>query len=206
MTRTIRRYPSANPLLYIVTGLCPVLIPSFTLQNGMILGFGVAVHAIVLAALVPVLSRLTSDSLRYYLALAVSGLVATLYGLGIRAVFPAESFGLSPFLALLALNCFGLSVLRASLRQEGLDRLPEYARSAAILLLSWMVFAAIRELLGSGMITLYSRESAAAVLDLRSIVKYPIRMALLPSGAFLLLGYGSALYRLRAKQKQGMKP
>jgi len=202
MTRITRRFPAANPLLYIVTGLCPILIPSFTLQNGMILGFGVAAHAIVLAALVPVLSRLTNDSLRFYLSLAVSGIVATLYGLGIRALFPAESYGLSPFLALLALNCFGLSVLRSSLRQEGLERLPEFARSAAILFLSLIVFAALRELLGSGMVTLYSRESAAAVLDLRSVLKFPIRMALLPSGAFLLLGYGCALYRLRGKRRK----
>ncbi|MCK7486239.1 MAG: hypothetical protein MZU97_12330 [Bacillus subtilis] len=65
-----------------------LLIPSFTLQNGMILGFGVAAHAIVLAALVPVLSRLTSDSLRYYLALAVSGLAATLIRTGDTGCFP----------------------------------------------------------------------------------------------------------------------
>ncbi|MCK7486238.1 MAG: hypothetical protein MZU97_12325 [Bacillus subtilis] len=50
--------------------------------------------------------------------------------------------------------------------------MPEYARSAAILLLSWTAFAAVPgNLLGSGMITLHSRESAAAVLDRSGPVK-----------------------------------
>lgn len=192
----------ANPILLMVTGLCPVLIPSYTLQNGLILGLGVASHAVILAALVPVLSRLASDSIRFYLSLSVSGLVAALYGLGVRAVFPAEAFGLSPFLAFIALNCFGLAVLRGSLRQTGLDRLPEYARSAGELLLTWVVFAALRELLGSGILTLYSTDTARAVLDLRSVFLFPIRIALLPSGAFLLLGYGAALYRFHAKPRK----
>lgn len=192
----------ANPVLLMVTGLCPVLIPSFTLQNGLILGLGVASHGVILAALVPVLSKLASDSIRFYLSLSISGMVAVLYGLGVRAVFPAEAFGLSPFLAFIALNCFGLAVLRGSLRQTGLDRLPEYLRAAGELLLTWIVFAALRELLGSGLLTLYSTESARAVLDLRTVFVFPLRIALLPSGAFLLLGYGVALYRIRTKPRK----
>ena len=202
MTKIASRTPSANPLLLLMTGLCPVLIPSFTLQNGMILGLGVAVHAILLAALIPMLGRLTGDSLRYFLSLAVSGLIATLYGLAVRFVFPAESYGLSPFLAFIALNCYGLSVLGGSLRQNDHERLPEYARSAGSLFLTWTVFAALRELLGSGTITLYATETARAMLDLRAVLKYPVRMALMPAGAFLLLGYGSALYRFHAKRKK----
>ena len=194
----------ANPLFLIVTGLCPMLIPSYTLQKGLILGIGVSVHAMILAAFVPVLVRLTGDSIRFSLSLAVSGMVAALYGLGVRFLFPAEAFGLSPFLALIAVNCFGLSVLRGSLRQTGLNRVMDYARSSGELLLTWIGFSALRELLGSGLLTLYSMESSRAVLDLRTLFPYPLRIALLPSGAFLLLGYGIALYRLRAKrQKEG---
>jgi Na+-translocating ferredoxin:NAD+ oxidoreductase RnfE subunit len=202
MTPIAEKNGSSNPVLLIVTGLCPLLIPSITIQRALILGIGVGVHAVILAVLVPILSRVCGDSIRFNLSLAVSGMVAALYGLGIRAVFPAEAFGLSPFLALIALNCFGLSVLRGSLRQSGLDRLPEYARSAAWLLLTWLGFAALRELTGSGLLTLYATETSRAVLDLRSLIIYPIRLATLPAGAFLLLGYGIALYRLRAKRRK----
>lgn len=194
---------SANPVLLVATGLCPVLIPSTTLQSGTILGFGIAVHAVALALVVPFLSRVAGDSIRFLLSLAVSGMIAALYGLAVRAVFPAEAFGLSPFLALIALNCFGISVLRGSLRQTGLERFPEYARSAGELLLTWIVFSAIREFLGSGTLTLFVTATSRVALDLRSAMVYPVRMALLPSGAFLLLGYGIALYRLRAKRRKG---
>ncbi len=193
---------SANPVLLVATGLCPVLIPATTLQSGTILGFGVAVHAVALALVLPFLSRVAGDSIRFLLSLAVSGMVATLYGLAVRAVFPAEAFGLSPFLAFIALNCFGISVLRGSLRQPGLDRFPEYARSAGELLLTWIIFSAIREVLGSGTLTLFVDETSRIALDLRSVLVYPVRLALLPSGAFLLLGYGIALYRLRVKRRK----
>jgi len=202
MNQPNERPSASNPVLMVVTGLCPLLIPSVTFQRGYILGIGVVVHAILLAALLPVLGRMVGSSLQFSLSLALSGMITALYSVGVRLAFPAEAYGLSPFLGLIAVNCFGLSVLRGSLRQAGLDRLPEYARSAGILLLTWLGFSALREVLGSGFLTLYATETSRAVLDLRSVIVFPLRSVLLPFGAFLLLGYCIALYRLRGKRRK----
>lgn len=204
MRRNEKSSPAANPLLLLISGLCPVLIPTFTFQNGVILGFGIAIHAIILAAVIPILKNLVSESLRFLLSLTVSAIVSVIYGLVVRLLFPASVSGLSPFLALIALNCFSLSIIRGSLRQDALEKIPEYARSAGAFFVTVLVFAALRELIGSGVITIYRTETARIVWDLRSLVRIPIRIALLPSGAFLLLGYGIALYQSWRKHRRGV--
>lgn len=203
MKQKSERDSTANPLLLLVTGLCPLLIPSFTLQNGLILGLGVCLHALLLAATIPPLAKLVGESLRFHLALTISAVITVIYSLTVRLVFPAEVPSLSPFIAFIALNCFSLSVMEGSLRQQSLEKFPEYARSAIVLFLTLIVFASLRELLGSGILTLYRTETAQAILDLRLLIRFPLRIALLPSGAFLLLGYGIAAYRLRNKRKKG---
>ncbi len=205
MTLKNAQVSSANPFLLLVSGLCPVLMPSFTLQNGLILGFGISIHAVLLAAILPVLLRAVRRTLHFTIAMSLSALIALLYGILIRAVFPYEAFGLSPYLSILALNCYGLAILRGSLRQDSLEKVPEYAKSSAVLFFTVAVFSALREVLGSGRITFLQTETLQAVLDLRFLVRVPIRMALLPAGAFLLLGYSIALYRMRIQAKGRVK-
>ena len=196
---------TANPLLLLVSGLCPVLIPSFTFQSGFVMGLGVALHATILAALVPLLARMTNPALRYPVALSFSAVIATVHGMAVRFLFPAFALGLAPFIAFLALNCFGLSVMKGSLRQDSLERFSEYAKAAALSFVTVIAFAGLRELLGSGMITFYRTEKLRVVLDLRSVIRLPLRMALLPSGAFILLGYAIAGNRMWAARRRGIK-
>lgn len=190
-----------NPMLLLIAGLCPVLIPTNTLQNGIILGLGIAIHAMLLALLIPAIAKISEKELQFPISIALSSLIAAVYGLVIRILFPDGYTGLSPFLALIALNCFSLSVLRGSLRQESLERFPEYARSAAVFFLTIVAFAIIREMLGSGVVTLYASEHARLVLDLRNVIRIPIRLMLLPAGAFMLLGYAIAGYKLHLHAK-----
>jgi len=201
MNPNAEKNDTANPLLMLVSGLCPVLIPSFTLQNGIILGAGVALHAILLAVFVPLLIKLIGKELHFSVAVMLSAAIAAVYGAAVRLAFPYEYPGLSPFLALIALNCFGLSVLRGSLRQDSLERLPEYARSALYFLATLLLFSSVRELFGSGMITLYHAETAKWTLDLRNYLTVPLPILLLPAGAFLLLGYAIAARQFWSQTK-----
>jgi len=201
MNQKGEKIDTANPMLLLVSGLCPVLIPSFTLQNGLILGVGIALHAVLLAALIPLLIKLVSKELHFPVSVMISALITVIYGATVRIAFPYEYPGLSPFLALIALNCFGFSVLRGSLRQDSLERFSEYARSAISFLVSLVLFSFVREVLGSGMITVYQTEAARLIVDLRDLVMVPIPIMLLPAGAFLLLGYAIAAYQFRMQTK-----
>ena len=209
---------SPDPVLGSLLGLGPLAVAARSLAEGLILGFGAALCALVLGAAIPPLRRQLPERFRAPASLILSTALALLYGLAAEAYFPVASAGLWLYLPLLAVNCLSLQAIRLSARQvarqaalqgeEGYQPVDVPLRFAIVLkgAGSYLVLAsalgAFRELFGIGSLTLPGFGPDRFVLTLSS--EAPLRLLVTPAGGFLLLGFLTALYRaiLRARGRR----
>jgi Na+-translocating ferredoxin:NAD+ oxidoreductase RnfE subunit len=63
-------------------------------------------------------------------------------------------------------------------------------------LLSLLGIALIREVLGSGTITLAAVGNFSGVIMIPGLAESPVRLISLPAGAFLVMGYAKAVFDL----------
>mgnify|MGYP001767041437 CR=1 FL=1 len=78
-----------NPLLAGLLGLCPLVAADRGLPEGIALGLGAAICALVLGAVAAPSRGFVPDRLRAIFSLALSSAVALLYSFGVRAYSPA---------------------------------------------------------------------------------------------------------------------
>jgi electron transport complex protein RnfE len=191
-----RRLWGENPLLACLVGLCPALAVSDRLANALLLAavmlfalLGTGIASVALERLVPPRLRLPAR------LLLASALVSAAQRL-LWALAPTLTAGLGVYLPLLAVNCLLLGSAGAgSLSQGVLEAAGRGAAFAAAL----AAIALVREVLGAGTITLFPLGSFGGVWRIRGLV--PARVLAAAPGAFLLLGYASALVRRRARRR-----
>jgi len=194
MSMEARREPfTPDPLLGALIGLCPVVAASDSLADGVILGLGAALSALVLGLSLPSLKSLMPARLRSPMAFALAAGLAALYGLAAEAYSPLLAKGLGIYLPLVAVNCLVLASLRRGLR-PGEDSALGLAATVFLYFLVSVLVAGLREVLGAGSLTL-----PTPGLSPRSLVileSPPLRLLVAPAGGFMVLGCLAAAYRL----------
>ncbi len=195
-----------NPGLVQLLGLCPLLAVSTTVVYG--LGLGLATIAVLLISntLAALIGRWLLPEIRIAVFVVIIAAAVTAVELTLAAWLPAIHAGLGIFLPLIVTNCLVLAraesfASRNALRPAMLDAL---AMGVGFLLVL-LALGASRELLGHGTLGAGLEEVLGPAWTGARLEVFPERagllFALLPPGAFILLGLMLAARNLTARRR-----
>lgn len=178
-----------NPVFVLMLGLCPILSMSAKVDNA--LGMGVAVTFVLLCSnvIISLLRSFIRDTIRIPAFIVVIASFVTIVELVVKAFIPSLSV-LGVYLPLITVNCIILGRAEAfasknTVYKSALDGLGMGIGFTLALLL----IAFIREILGSGSISLPGLKISIPVLS-----SHPIQVLSLAPGALLVMGLLLALF------------
>jgi electron transport complex protein RnfE len=186
-----------NPLCVYVLGLCPVLAVSSRVIDALAMGIALLVILIIVTLVMSAVKDYVPDRFRIFVCTAVAGSCASMTDLIMRAYMPGLSDELGIFVPLITVN--------ALILDRALNFAKENTPSVSFwdglgmglgFLLALLGVSVIREILGSGTITLVSAGSFSGVITIPGLSQSPIRAVSLSAGGFLVLGYLKAVFDL----------
>jgi len=120
-----------------------------------------------------------------------------------HAFAPSIYKALGIFLPLIVVNCIILGRAEAfANRNSVMDSFLDGIGMGVGFTLALTLIALIREVFGSGTITLFAIGNFSGVIKIPLLYKYPVRIMTLAAGALLLMGYLKALFNYLEKRKE----
>ncbi len=201
-----------NPLFVTVLGMCPSLAITTSLENA--IGMGIAVFfVLVLSNLIislitvnPKMKELVKP-VRIPVYIVVIATLVTIVEMVLHAYLVDLYNSLGVFIPLIVVNCIILGRAEAfASDNKPLDSVVDGVGMALGYTLALMIISFFRELLGSGLITIWGAKSANPIqLNLIPVFEFigiePINMFIKPVGAFLTLGFILAVLAAIANKK-----
>jgi Na+-translocating ferredoxin:NAD+ oxidoreductase subunit E len=191
-----------NALLTLLLGLCPALAVSARLSDAIVLSLGVLFVLPAAALLARPISRVKRAGLQSYLSVAAVAAAVTVYDFLVRTGLPMERARLGIYVPILAANCL---ILGRFFQYSRLEDAGEGFRDALGTALGYavvlLVIAAVREMVGAGRLTLFPVGSFSGTVSLGIPEDVPVRMAALPAGGLILLGFLVGLKRAISGRK-----
>ncbi len=181
-----------NPTFVQLLGMCPTLAVTTSVINA--LGMGAAVIVVLMCSnlFISLVRKLVPSEVRIASYIVIISGFVTAVELLIKAFFPDIDAALGLFIPLIVVNCIILA--RAEAFASKNPPLPSVVDGLACgigFTLALVCIAAVRELLGTGM--LFAAGDGTGGIRIFGDWFTPITVFLLPSGAFLTLGFLIAL-------------
>lgn len=184
-----------NPVFIIVLGLCPALGVSTIVVNAIGMGAGVLFVLLGSNIFVSLLKNFIPDKVRIPAYIVIIASFVTIVEMFMEAFIPVLYDNLGVFVPLIVVNCIILGRAEAfanknSVKSSVLDALGMgFGFTMALMLISL-----VREVFGSGTITLFPIGSFSGVIEIPGLVDSPIRVFGLAAGALLVIGFLKALF------------
>jgi len=182
-----------NPGLVKLLGLCPLLAVSNTAVNGLGLGIATLLTLLVTSSSVSLLKHHLHDAVRLPAQVLIIASTVTAIELTMAAWLPGLHSTLGIFLPLIVTNCLILGRSEAFASRQALA--PSMHDAAAMgtgFLLVLLALGSLRELIGQGTLltdlNLLNQNLPTPTTIQLFDPEYGILLALLPPGAFILLG------------------
>jgi electron transport complex protein RnfE len=189
-----------NPVLRLLLGMCPTLAVTAAVKPALTMGLSVIFVLLFSNIVVSSLRHLLKPHLRilmFTLTIATAVTIADLY---LKAFMPEMSASLGPFIPLIIVNCIIIGRAEACASKNGLVvSIIDALGMGAGFTITLCVLAAIREVLGTGMIF----ETIAVLKPVGAGGWYtPWAGMGMPVGAFITLGLILAGVNLITKKTQ----
>lgn len=181
-----------NPTFVQLLGMCPTLATTTSVINA--IGMGAAVTAVLAFSnlFISLLRNIIPKQIRIASYIVIISGFVTAVELIIKAYFPAIDAALGLFIPLIVVNCIILARAEAFASKNGpVASFIDGIATGIGFMLALICISAVRELLGTGMLF----ASADGTGGVRILGEWfsPASIFLLPSGAFLTLGFIIAL-------------
>lgn len=174
-----------NPTFRLVLGMCPTLAVTTSLENA--IGMGVATTFVLCGsnAVISLLRKVVPSGIRIPAFVVVIATFVTVADLLMQAYLPALTEKLGIFIPLIVVNCivFARAESFASRNPVGSSVLDGLGMGIGFTL-SLSVIAIVRELLGTGAVTVWG----GLRLALPESISPGITIFILPAGGFMALG------------------
>ena len=194
-----------NPIFIIVLGLCPALAVSTQVVNA--LGMGVGVVFVLLGSniFVSLLKNFIPERVRIPSYIVIIASFVTIVDLAMQAYAPSLSKSLGVFVQLIVVNCIILGRAEAFANKNTVkDSVLDALGMGIGFTLGLLLISIIREVLGSGTITLFAIGDFDGRIEIPGLVSSPMRVMGLAAGALLTIGYLKALFNwMEAKRLRG---
>ncbi len=195
-----------NPIVGTALGLCPALAVSYRVDNAIALGAAVFAILLLTAATMMPIGMQVPLRYRFMLQLVVSSALAAVAELLFQAYAPSVASRLGIYVPIIAVNCLVLGGAehfgsRSTWGGALLQRLIEGLGFFVALL----VISVVREVLGSGTITLFRMGTFDGVVHVGALESHPASLFGYAAGALIVLGYLQALaeWVSRARKERG---
>ena len=182
-----------NPVLILLLGLCSALAVTTTLESAYIMGFCVLVVLIASEFLVSMIKKIVPDNVKIPTYILIIGTFVTIVEILLSKFVPNVYEVLNIYLPLIIVNCIvlGRCLNVASKKSIGYSLLDAIGMGLGYTLALSMI-AFIRELFGSGTITLI--DNLSTLTKSKFIIEvfdksYLPNFLVSPSGAFLVVGF-----------------
>lgn len=194
-----------NPIFIIVLGLCPALAVSTQVVNAIGMGAGVIFVLLGSNIFVSLLKDFIPEKVRIPSYIVIIASFVTIVDLVMQGFAPSLSKSLGVFVQLIVVNCIILGRAEAFASKNKLsDSVLDALGMGVGFTLALGLISLIREVLGSGTITLFAIGSFNGVIRLPGLAESPARVMSLAAGALLVMGYLKALITwLNSRQKAG---
>lgn len=196
-----------NPVFVQLLGMCPTLATTTSVVNA--LGMGTAVIAVLAFSnlFISLLRKLIPEEVRIASYIVIISGFVTAVELIIKAYFPSIDASLGLFIPLIVVNCIILARAEAfASKNEPFESFIDGLATGIGFMLALVCIAAVRELIGTG--GLFASSDGTGGIAVFGDWYSPATIFLLPSGAFLTLGFLIALVQKlrdmsaeRARQK-----
>lgn len=189
-----------NPIFILMLGLCPTLAVTTSVING--IGMGLATLFVLLGSnlVISLIRGIVPEKVRIPIFIVVIASFVTIVDLFMQAYTPPLAEALGIFIPLIVVNCIilGRAEAFASKHKPGAS-LADGLGMAIGFLLALVLLALIREVLGSGTITLRMM-GIGPRLTIPLLAENKLVVMILPPGAFLTLGLLMAFFNSIRKQ------
>lgn len=193
-----------NPTFVQLLGMCPTLATTTSLVNALGMGVSVIVVLAFSNLFISLLRRIIPKEVRIASYIVIISGFVTAVELIIKAYFPAIDASLGLFIPLIVVNCIILARAEAFASKNGpLESFIDGIATGIGFTLALICIAAVRELLGTGM--LFQASDGTGGVRIFGDWFSPISIFLMPTGAFLTLGFIiAAVQKIRADvEKRG---
>lgn len=194
-----------NPGLVQLLGLCPLLAISTTLAYGLGLGLATIAVLVISNTLAAIIGRWLLPEVRIAVFVVILATAVTTVELTLAAWMPGMHRALGIFLPLIVTNCLLLARAETFASRQALA--PAMLDAVAMgggFLVVLLALGTIRELLGHGTLGAGLHELLGPAASGWRFELFPerngLRLALLPPGAFILLGLMIAVRNVAARR------
>lgn len=187
-----------NPVFVLMLGLCPALAMSTYLNNA--IGMGVAVTFVLLCSnfIISLLRKFITPSIRIPAFIVVIASFVTIVQLVVASYLPALDKSLGVYLPLITVNCIVLGRAEAfASKNTPLKSVFDGVGMGIGFMLSIMLIAVIREVLGQGTLTIWGDFG----FSIPFLSSHPIRVIGSSPGALLVMGIILAVIAKRKESK-----
>jgi electron transport complex protein RnfE len=192
-----------NPILVLLLGCCPTLAVTNSAYNG--LGMGAATTFVLIGSniIISAIKGIVPKSVRIPVYIVVIAVFVTIVELLLKAFQYDLSRSLGLFVPLIVVNCIILGRAEAFASRNGVLRSALDGLGMSLgFTLALFVLGAIREITGSGTLTLFQMGETVVRFTLLG-KDYPgILVMILPPGAFIALGFMLAARNLIQNRKR----
>lgn len=192
-----------NPVFVIMLGLCPSLAVSTQVING--IGMGLAILVVLLGSnlVISLIRSFVPDTVRIPVFIVIIASFVTIVDLSMQAWLPSLAEALGIFIPLIVVNCIILGRAEAfASRHSPLPSVLDAIGMATGFMLSLILLALIREILGNGTITLETL-GIGTTIHIPLLETHKAVIMILPPGAFLTMGLLMGLFNLIRKKASG---
>lgn len=199
-----------NPTFVLLLGLCPALAVTTKVENAYLMGLCVLVVLLFSSLIVSIIKKLVPESVKLPVYILIIGTLVTIVEVILKNYVPVAYEILGIYLPLIVVNCIVLGrILTVSSKESTSYSLKDALGIGLGFTIALIFIALVREILGTGMITLM--DATSSITGYRAIYKVlpntnilPISIFTSPAGAFLTLGLLIPLFNY-LKDKGGKK-
>jgi electron transport complex protein RnfE len=185
-------------------GLCPTLGVTTQVINALGMGAGVIFVLIFSNIFVSLLKNIIPPSVRIPSYIVIIAAFVTIVEMVMHAYAPSIYQSLGIFLPLIVVNCIILGRAEAFANKNTIvDSFLDAVGMGLGFTIAILIIALIREVFGSGTITLFAVGGFDGVIRIPLLYTYPVRIFTLAAGALLLMGYLKGFFEWFSKRKGG---
>lgn len=188
-----------NPIFNMLIGLCSALAITTKVENGLIMGISVTVILIFSNTLISLLRKVIADSIRIPAYILIISTLVTIIDIIIKKYLPSVSSSLGIYIPLIIVNCLILGrALSYASSNNVISSLKDGFKMGSRYTLALLLISLVREILGSGSISLIDKLSSLVnfklIINLPKCCIFPNSFFVSSSGAFLTLGILLAIF------------
>ena len=189
----MKRILKEGPILGLMLGLCPPLAITTTLENAIIMGLSVTLILVLSNMIISLLRSIIPKTIMIPAYILIISTLVTTLDITLKNNLPSISSSFGIYIPLIIVNCIVLGrAINYASKNKVLPSIKDGFQMGISYTLSLMLISFIREVLGTGTITIIDKLSS--ILGFKLIIKLP-NIVLLnnpifvsSAGAFLTLG------------------